>query len=253
MEKQIKITITNIDELEKFHILVNKKEIEITEAYAILKKSKGKLYASKFWKLKREELLKSSCENCGSTEKLTLQHTKQPELPLFIECWDKAKVNLKWCKVGKVNEKEKGKIKAEASVIQLNGYIDSFKEYMECINTKTNCNKCSYAEDFKDSTRLFCEEHNHYYYSRYGCDECNDVANGIKYAQIEKVDDLVRTCIENNLWALEINNIAENLKGEEQYWFIVKINKALKFKQSYTAYTVEECSIKSKYKPEQKG
>ena len=197
--------ILNREGIEKLKQMFLDGEISVPESYIILKDFKRRLYGLKYWKDIRKSLISECCENCNSTEKLTLQHTKQPELPIWRDAYAAAKFN-----------------KDEASNLQLLGYINSFIEYLDCGNTKTLCNRCAYAEDFRDSTRMFCDLHNIWYYSKYDCEECREIAREKKMESIIKVQRLlVETFYLSDDALIET---AKSLEGETQYWYVVKMN-----------------------------
>lgn len=54
-------------------------EIGWQEALAIITSFKSPPWKSKEWKAKRDALLANKCQQCGSMEKLTLQHTRHPK------------------------------------------------------------------------------------------------------------------------------------------------------------------------------
>lgn len=53
-------------------------KIEPKKAVEIIFSNKAKSWHTKEWKKKRDKLIKDSCEQCGSKEVLTLQHTYHP-------------------------------------------------------------------------------------------------------------------------------------------------------------------------------
>lgn len=70
-----RITLTDIQRL-----LNDLKSGEVEEKYIerFLSKSPWKPWVEKEWKLKRDLIIKNSCESCGNQDKLVLQHTIQP-------------------------------------------------------------------------------------------------------------------------------------------------------------------------------
>ena len=68
----------NLSDMKR--LLNELKRGEVDEVYVekILSNTRWNPWIEKEWKLKRDPIIKSSCEDCGSQEKLVLQHTIQP-------------------------------------------------------------------------------------------------------------------------------------------------------------------------------
>src|SRR3990167_8178736 len=139
-KKEPSLRIKSIEDLDFLRSEINNGVIQISDAYEIIYNSKKKLYGTKYWKDIRNKLIKTLCENCTSTDKLTLQHTKQ------------SNKRIDW--TGKY-EQMSGRRKEGERIILIMEHIDSFKEYMQCIHTKTLCNRCAYAEDLRGTKPRF--------------------------------------------------------------------------------------------------
>lgn len=66
------------DQLIKLREEIVQSKIEPKEAGEILFSNKTRAWRTKEWKKKRDKLIKDRCEQCGSKEVLTLQHTCHP-------------------------------------------------------------------------------------------------------------------------------------------------------------------------------
>ncbi|KJF44264.1 hypothetical protein [Draconibacterium sediminis] len=62
---------------------LNNNEISIEEYWRLIKKG-SKPWETAEWKNKRKEYLKDQCENCGSTDNLTIQHGWKPEYSIIL-------------------------------------------------------------------------------------------------------------------------------------------------------------------------
>ncbi len=200
------LKFTNPDDFSRFKDAVYGDHISIPDAWELIKGAKRKIHQTKFWKEKRKSFIGDKCVNCFSSEKLTLQHTKQPVSPKWKDVYADAKYN-----------------KNEASKLQLLGYIASFMEYLDFVHTKTLCNKCAYAEDFKGSTRMLCDNHNTWYYSAYGCQDCNNEAYDQRVISIKKVDELLDKT--HHLDDDQLIKTAQSLEGDQRFWYVIKMHK----------------------------
>lgn len=99
--------------------------IDLDHASSILfdeNNTKKRSWHKKEWKNRRSLILKDSCEQCGSSEKLTLQHTFHPRAFSYF----------------------KNEYSLKDSLIYL---IDDYIRYQSLFDTITYCKKCAFNYD----------------------------------------------------------------------------------------------------------
>jgi hypothetical protein len=117
--------------------LVNN-EISTEEALDILYTKKTRSWHTKEWKTLRDKILKDACEQCGSTEVLTIQHIWHPRDYKTMRSDILQKYNT-----------ERGHNPYDIEREIAFTIIDESLRYNSLADTKTFCNRCAFMWDEK--------------------------------------------------------------------------------------------------------